>query len=163
MHQRCTGVIRVNGDQIHYRFLYVLASVTSQIMFPRFTMFLIGNKIVYYLKKVIIEYVTMFSFQRYHFHFGTLTEKDNVILRVDRTRVLSISLKIYLNVYHRMFEKTLLKCVYQSFSSSMSIWFKVNNEIIVIVILTCRLLEGWLDPDTLRFQSLYPKVRTEYF
>ena len=33
----------------------------------------------------------MFSFQRYHFHFGALIEKENVILFIDRTRLLSIS------------------------------------------------------------------------
>ena len=40
----------------------------------------------------MIEWVTMFSFQRYHFHFGVLTEKENVIIFVDRTRLLFLSI-----------------------------------------------------------------------
>ena len=34
----------------------------------------------------------MFSFQRYRFHFGALTKKENIIFFVDRTRFLSISI-----------------------------------------------------------------------
>ena len=34
----------------------------------------------------------MFSFERYHFHVGARTEKENVILFVDWTRLLSISI-----------------------------------------------------------------------
>ena len=53
-------------------------------------------------KKVIIECVTMSSFQRYHFHFCALTEKENVILFVDRTRLLSINIVTHLEIYIRL-------------------------------------------------------------
>ena len=61
-------------------------------MAPGLQCYFIGNKILNSIKNVIIERVTMFSFQQYHFHFDALTEKENVILFVDWTRLLSMSI-----------------------------------------------------------------------
>ena len=61
---------------------------------------IVRSKILSSIKNVIIECITVLSFQRYHFHFGALTEKENVILFVDWTRLLSISIYEIMHHYH---------------------------------------------------------------
>ena len=77
--------------------------MTSQIMVPRFTMLFHWKWNSEYHKDVIIESITMFSFQWYHFHFGALAEQENVNLFIDRTRLSSISISSLYEKYNKIF------------------------------------------------------------